>query len=835
MTPMSRIQAALAGQPNSGKSTVFNMLTGARQYVANYPGVTVEKKSGFFSCDTSRVKLIDLPGTYSLTSYSLEERVARDFLLHERPKVVVNVVDASNLKRNLYLTFQLLEMEIPVVLCLNMMDVAERRGLSIDAPKLAERLKAWVVPAVAKRNKGKDELRDAVVSASQAGGTFKPFNMDYGPLEPFLSEIEEKLSQKPGLAYPARWLAVKLMEDDHEARKLIQKDVPNPGELLDLAVQKRKKFTAEHHEVPERHTAYTRHLTACRIHEACVKAEKKSLSTLSDKIDRVACHRYLGPLILIGVIYALYELSIVQGYNLTNYTWPLLAGLRNLAAGLLPDPGFTHDPLIRSLILWFTDSVNALLNYIPIFFILFSLIAVLEDSGYMPRMAFLLDRVFRRFGLHGQSTLPLILGGVYVGGCAIPGVMACKAIPDERARLATILIVPLMNCLAKVPLYILLVSIYFPEHKGLAMFFMATVTLFMALPVAKLLTLTVLKKKESAPFILEMPPYHFPTVQAVLRRAVERVWLFLKKIVTIVAAVAIVIFVLLQFPGLSQERKAHYEALADKAKSEFHGKIQGNPYAEHVQGRNLMALILFQEKYKQERRGVKDKEKARAIDARFQEKNPAFFSIIKPKKDKDAKKVNKAFKKVVKARKKIRREIQGEKINASFLGSLGAALEPVTKWAGFNWRVNVALLSAFAAKESTVATLGTLYQQEESGSGETLESRMKEQETGFTALNALTLMLFMALYPPCIATTIMVKLQSGEIKWMLFSMVYPMVLGITFSSLVFTGGRALGLTGLQAMLAFYGLCVAATVGLALYNPRRKFSYNHAFSKKEENL
>lgn len=813
------ILTALAGQPNCGKSTVFNMLTGARQHVANYPGVTVEKKTGFFGFNGSRAQLVDLPGTYSLTSYSLEERVARDFLLSDKPTVTINVVDASNLKRNLYLTFQLLEMGVPTVLALNMMDVAERRGLSIDHALLSERLGIPVVPTSAKKNQGGQELKDTLHTTARGEVPQAPLNMDYGAMEPDLKHLGTQLAEAHSLDIPLRWLCVKLMENDEQAREIVAQTLPDGVEILADVDRRRVAFEQEHDQAPEQFIAFQRHIAATRIANEAVSKQRADTRTATDRIDKIVCHRYFGPVILVGVLYALYHLSIVQGYELTNYTWPLLAGLRDLVASVLPEQGFLQDPLLRSLGLWFMDSVNALLNYIPIFFILFSLIAIIEDSGYMPRIAFLLDRALRRFGLHGQSTLPLILGGVYVGGCAIPGVMACRAIPDERSRLATILIVPLMNCLAKVPLYVLLVGAYFADFKGVAMFFIATVTILIALPVAKVLSVTVLRDKESAPFILEMPPYHMPTVPGVLRRAVERIWLFLKKIVTIVAAVAVIIFVLMQFPGVSDENMAAYEARGDKAVAVFQKKAAETEFADAVAGERWMDLIRFAEAYKSNRMGVSDRATAKAIDERFKAQNPVFFAMVKGRPGKDAKTMKRALRKLTRKRKAIRRDIKKDRLDASFLGRLGQALVPVTQYAGFNWRVNVSLLSAFAAKESTISTLGALYEQEAVTENMPLEKRMAQQEIGFTPLHALALMLFMALYPPCIATTIMVKIQSGETKWMLFAVAYPMVLGLTISTLVFSGGTALGLTGLQAMGAFYALALAATIAAALWNPK----------------
>ncbi len=809
---------ALAGQPNCGKSTIFNALTGASQHVANYPGVTVEKMYGGYRKNGTKVSVVDLPGTYSLTSYSLEERVSRNFILRDKPSVVVNVMDASNLKRHLYLTFQLLEMEVPLVLNLNMMDVARRRGVEINFDRLAELLGVSVAPTAIKKGEGKKNLLSVISETGLSEKNKRVFRVDYGVMEPFLEEIEKMLADIVAPDYPLRWLAVKLMEADEEVEKIVRQS--GADAVITAVKLKRRVFEDKFDELPEQHIAYARYKAADIVADESVVVKNKENTTWSDKIDKVVCHKIVGPLVLVGVVYALYHLSIVEGYKLTNYTWPLLAWLKSAIASLLPDPAFVTEPLIRSLALWFVDSVNALLNYIPIFFILFALIAILEDTGYMPRMAFLLDRLFKRFGLHGQSTLPMVLGGVFVGGCAVPAIMSTKGIPDERARFATTLIIPMLNCLAKIPLYILMINIYFAAHKGVVMMFMATITLLMALPVAKLLSMTLLKGRETAPFIMEMPPYHLPTLRGVLGRAVERIWLFLKKIVTIVAAVAIVIFVLMQFPGLNSDGRARYAREAEKARTVFNQKIKGNPYADHVRGDNIMALILYADQYKKARMGITDPEKAEAVDSRFVAKNENFFKVIKPGRDKDAKKIQKAFKKLVSARKKILREIKAEKIDNSFLGKIGRSLEPVTQWAGFNWRVNVALLSSFAAKESSVATLGAIYQSDEEGA--TLEKRMAETEKQFTPLHALSLLLVMALFPPCIAAVLTIKIQTGSVKWMLFSMAYQMLLGITVASFVFTGSRLLGLDGLQAMAVFFGIALTFTIVMGLVNPRHEY-------------
>ena len=821
----TKIVVALAGQPNSGKSTIFNMLTGARQHVANYPGVTVEKKTGSFRLKEDRIEIVDLPGTHSLTSYTQEERISRDFLLNEKPALVVDVVDASSLERNLYLTFQLAEMGILLIVNLNMTDVAEKRGLKIDIEKLSREIGVPVVSTVGNRSRGKDELRKAI-GMTLKNGQVTPFRIDYGEaMESVLGLLEKRLSGDPDLSerYPLRWLAIKLMENDPEAQKLIRECSKNGDELLKLVKEERDAFVNDQKSSSQKVIAVARHRTAERIVETSVTCEKKTGKTLTDKIDQAACNRYLGPLILAATIYLMYELAIVQGYKITEYTWPLLAGFRDLVASFLPSEGFIVDPFFRSMPIWVIDGTIAVLNYVPIFLVLFALIAILEDTGYMARMAFILDRVFRHFGLHGQSILPMVLGGLFVGGCAIPGVMACRAMKDEKARMATIMIVPLMNCLAKIPFYVLLIGIFFAGCKGVAMFFISTITIIIALGVAKVLSLTVLRSRPSAPFIMEMPPYHMPTLQGILRRSVERTWLFIKKIITIVIVVSAIVYLLIYFPGISEKRNTYYSDRADQIQKEFFKKTGvNNPYADLLAGDNLSKFAEYWMDYKKAKMRAGKKE---AIDKKFRERDFAFFKIVKKGKyevngeiikDKHAIKTYKAYKKLAKERNGLRRERREEAIISSFMGRAGRSLEPVTRWAGFNWRVNIALISSFAAKENSVATLGGIYQSvQDDDNGDTLEKRIKKKETSWTALHALAIVLFMAMYPPCIATLLMVRVETGSTKWMLFAAFYPIVLGFIISIFVFTGGNLLGLSGFQVMILFYLLAIGFLVSMGL--------------------
>lgn len=819
-----QMHIALAGQQNAGKSTIFNMLTGARQHVANYPGVTVDKKTGYYNDNEGEVEIVDLPGTYNLTSFSLEERVARDYLLNKQPEVVVNVADASKLKRSLYLLFQVMDMDFPTVMALNMMDVAKSHGLEIDVQKLSNKLKIPVIATVGSKEIGKSELQQEIRNASTSQKDNEPLRVDYGDITPTIETLEEVLAKyKQALdGLPIRWLAVKLLERDSEAKRLLSERLPQESEqLLQQAEDLSEKFEANFSIATGDHIMVSRDRLASKITEECVIETKKGQFTFTQVVDKFLLNRALAPIFLLLTIWVIYQLSIVKGYELTHYTWPILAGFRNLVADILPAAGFLHDPYVRSIGLWMVDSANTLLNYIPVFLILFSLIAILEDSGYMARMAFILDKIFHRFGLHGASTLPMILGGIFAGGCAVPGVMTTKAIPDERARFATILTVPFMNCLAKVPLYTLLINIFFVAHQAWAMVFVSTITVIFALLIAKLLSVTVLKTLPTSPFVMELPNYHLPTFRGVVTRAVERTWIYIKKVGTIVVAVAVVVFSLLQFPGLDDERTAFYEAQGEKALAVYHKKISSNPYESMATGSQLVPLINYYSSYKAAKLNARGKSASLAVNDKFKQRNADLFIFVKPGKDKDAKKVNRAIRKLTSKRKSLRRQMKEERIVSSILGRIGKSLEPVTQYAGFDWKVNVALLASFAARESSVATLGVLFQQSDD-ENLSLEERMSKSDAdgGKTALNALALMLFFALYPPCLATAVMVKIQTNSYGWMLFSIIGSTAIGLAVASATFTIGNALGMSGIQMMATFYAMALAILVMVGYYKPRQ---------------
>ncbi|PID57603.1 ferrous iron transport protein B [candidate division KSB3 bacterium] len=802
-----RILVALAGQPNCGKSTIFNMLTGARQHVANFPGVTVEKKQGSYRYGAHHVDIVDLPGTYSLTSYTQEERVSRDFILLEKPEVVVVVVDAANLERSLYLAFQVREMSIPMILCLNMMDVAKRRGFTFDLSTLEKRLGVPVVTTIGAKGIGRDTLKKAIDEmCSSAGHTLNHWQLDYGEiLEPTLKDLGEELSTHEHLMenFNARWLAVKLMESDSEARRIVQHYSRDGGvALAEKADTIRQNFQELKKKSPEKIIATRRYLAASKIIADAVKRPKEKIRTLTDKIDAVVLHRVAAPFILAAVLLVFYQLTMIYGTKLADWCFPYIGQLKVYASNAFYTGDVLRSGLVQSLLAdGVVGGVVAILYYVPIFTVLFALIAILEDTGYMARVAFIMDRVLRGFGLHGQSTLPMILGGVIVGGCAVPGVIATRAMKDQKARLVTILIMPLMNCLAKIPFFILIVGIFFaPQHASLALFGLSLFSFIVALLLAKIFS-RFLVRGETAPFVMELPAYHLPTVGGVVRRMVERVWLFLKKVITVIAAVQIVVWFCVTFPGIGMQREIDFDRQLQEERIAAMDKAgQSNPYNFLWQGDTDYAYERFEQRFKRAKQDAGDDEAALAqVEEKFAAEKLDFFLVanagkaLDGSKDSQAKKAASAMKKYLRNARSLKLERKKAQVNTSYAGQLGRALQPISQYAGFRWRLNIAIISSFAAKESLVGTLGTLYSLEENDSGalETLREAIAVTETGLTIWHALAILAFVAMFPPCIATLIMVKTETNS-RWVLFTSIYPIVIGYIIAVCIFQFGMHFG-------------------------------------------
>lgn len=547
---MSHLTVALAGNPNSGKTTCFNELTGSRQHVGNYAGVTVEKKEGFCSFGPFSFNIVDLPGTYSLSAYSIEERVARDFILHDQPEAVLNIVDSSNLERNLYLTMQLLELERPLVLVLNMIDVAAKRGLRLRPHLLAEKLGVPVVLRSGQQSKrASDILKTLALQAEQK--RVSSFRVFYGEAEPYLQELEaaaEEGAEKLGL--PVRYLAVKLLEQDEV---LLKKTASLPEGPFLLKRAETGRFALAEKGITE----VTSYLVSKRyeqiqllLQSTVVKSSNHKI-TATDRIDHFLTHRLFGLPLFFGLMWLVFNLVFTIGAYPQDWLSSGFEALGKVVSDLLGE-GPLRDLLVDGVL----GGVGSVLSFVPTILILFLAIAFLEDTGYMARAAFLMDRVMQQAGLHGKSFIPLLLGF----GCNVPAIMGARTLESPRDRLVTILVIPFMSCSARLPVYTLLIGAFFDTAwAGTVLFSLYFLGIVVAVLMARIFRTTVFPG-ESEPFVMEMPPYRLPAWRNLWLQMVERSLMYLQKAGTLILAVSIAIWFLTNYPAQDEGNKA--DALA---------------------------------------------------------------------------------------------------------------------------------------------------------------------------------------------------------------------------------------------------------------------------------
>ncbi len=559
---------ALAGNPNAGKTTLFNQLTGARQHVGNYPGITVDHKEGSLHHKNLQITLTDLPGTYSMTAYSAEELVTRDYLVNERPQVVINIVDASNLERNLYLTCQLMELGVPLVIALNMMDVAKDRGIEIKTEILEKLLQVPVVPIIARSGFGKLELLDACLRVTTKETVWNPRDISYGEdLDTTLTELVTKIQQASLLedTYPARYTAIKYLENDDQILAKGRKADPLTASILEDIVDKTASHTHKTLEVfPESIIADHRYGYIKSILRQGVVTHKFDTDRLytSDKIDKVLTNRLVGPIVMLLILFAVYQFTFSWSDIPVTWLENLFGWLGNVVENNLPD-GLLKSMIVSGVI----DGVGGVLGFVPLIMFMFFSIAILEDSGYLARVAFMMDRIFRIFGLHGSSVMPFIVSGGIAGGCAVPGVMATRTLRSPKERMATLLTVPFMNCGAKLPVLALLIGAFFSDKKAMYMFIFTMLAWVVALLAAKLLRSTVLRGAPT-PFVMELPPYRFPTLRGLLIHTWERTYQYIKKAGTVILGISILLWAMMTFPGLPAEKVASFEQQRQAVMSE---------------------------------------------------------------------------------------------------------------------------------------------------------------------------------------------------------------------------------------------------------------------------
>ena len=650
----SNITVALAGNPNAGKTTLFNFLTGLNQKVANYPGVTVERKAGFWKVGDGTASLIDLPGLYSLETTSLDESIARDVLTGDvvgipRPDAIVAVVDATNLERNLYLVTQLFEFGIPVVVALTMIDVFEKQKHQIDVGKLSELLHAPVVEVNVKSGRGKPEL---VESINKIVGS--------KPVIPFIADAHNGNGNGNGNGS--------------------------------------SKIFARYNFISD-------------VVQQSVKHNDREAHQLSEKIDRVLTHKVFGLIILVAVLLLVFQ---------TIFSWATLpmdllekgfGGLGDLIKSQMSE-GILTDLLVDGVI----AGVGGIMIFLPQILLLFLFISILEDTGYLARAAFLLDKLMSRVGLHGKAFLPLMSSFA----CAIPGIMATRTIEDRRDRFATILIAPLMSCSARLPVYTLMIAAFFAGQTvfgflslgAVLMLAMYMLGIFAAVIVAFVLKRTILKARP-APFVMELPPYRLPNVRTIFQNMLTRAWLFVKRAGTVILAISIVLWALMYFPRSERSAVPEQPAVAG--------------------------------------------------------------GLTQPG------------------------DAEGEQLRNSFAGQLGHVIEPVIRPLGFDWKIGVALIASFAAREVLVSTLSIIYNvgKDQNEESETLISAIRNAKKPdgnvvWTPLTAVTLMVFFVLAMQCMSTVAVVRRETNSWAWTLFMVGYMTVLAYVAALITYQGGRFLG-------------------------------------------
>jgi len=657
------VTIALAGQPNVGKSTVFNMLTGLSQHVGNWPGKTVEQKTGQFTYTGQTIHLVDLPGTYSLTANSEEERIARDFILRELPDVVIVIVNAAALERNLYLVAELLALPVRIVLGLNMMDVAKQQGVEIEPHVLEAALGVPVVPLVASRNQGVHELIDAALRLAENPVNFALNRPEIRPdHRPVQDEIRSLIAGKIPSYYPEDWAACKLLEGDTEIIETIQQAAPEAWEHIHALLKQ--------HEDAFLDVAGGRYEWIGRMVRAAISKPRAGVITLTDRLDRVATHPFWGLMVLVGIFGLVFWLTytvampVVDWLDTVVISW-LAAGANGILASA---PQWLISLVMDGLI----GGVGMVLALMPVLVVFFAILGLLEDVGYLARSAYVMDRFMHWMGLHGRSFLPLFIGF----GCNVPAVMGTRIVEERRARLLTILLTPLVPCTARMAVIAFLAPAFFGEWAALITWGLVTLNIIILAFTGIVINRAVFKGAHVA-FIMEMPLYHLPNARTIGLFVWNNTWAFIKKAGTIILFVSVLVWVLAYFPS---------------------GDIQ-----------------------------------------------------------------------------------------ASLLARIGRWLEPLGRPMGLaDWRLVVALLSSFIAKENTIAVLGILY------SAESESGLAKQVANALSPAAALAFLVIQMTFIPCVATVAAIKQETGW-RWTGFSVGLLLMISLCFGILVYQVAHLAGL------------------------------------------
>lgn len=788
----NKLTLALAGNPNSGKTTLFNNLTGSHQHVGNYPGVTVEKKEGFFHYQGREVTVVDLPGTYSLTAFSPEEVVTRNFIAQEHCDVLVNVVDASNLERNLYLATQLLELGQPMVLALNMVDVAASRHIEIQEKALAKKLGIPVVRVVGNRREGMNELLHTVVKAAEPARQ-SGFRIDYGEL------IEERIEQlipllanaHEQLKFPARWLALKMLENDQAILDALRQ-LAGGRQMTAAAQQLRTELAKALGDDPELEIANQRYLFIGKVYRQVVTGDNEETVTPSDKIDRILTNRMFGLPIFLGMMWLVFNLVFTIGDYPKEW---MDQGVKMLAGfvGLHMADGDLKSLVVDGII----GGVGSVIVFLPNILLLFLGIALLEDTGYMARAAFIMDRVMHSVGLHGKSFIPLLLGF----GCNVPAIMGTRTLENPRDRLVTMLVAPLMSCSARLPIYTVLIAAFFSEASaGNVLFSIYLLGIVLAVIMARIFR-SVLFQGDTEPFVMELPPYRLPSGKGLLIHMWERSVLYVKKAGTIILAVSVIVWFLSNYPSQYNASK-DYAALDLQAENAFSLQVKEQvlqPFHIAALSDNPPLQDLIdqmsgeEEEYKSKVGELKKGSPEQVILEQEKQTRIAQLEANSPNLYPYASRYVELKNEMDDQKDQLKKEQAGERVAQSYVGRIGRVVEPLLTPLGFDWKIGVGLFAGFTAKEVLVSTLGTIYNIGAADENSTSLSAALAADPMFSPLVAYALMVFVLVYSPCLATIAVIKRETNSWKWPLFSSAYSTALAWILSFIVYQGGRLLGL------------------------------------------
>lgn len=715
---IKKITVALVGNPNAGKTSLFNIASGAHEHVGNYGGVTVDSKEGKFKHNGYQIRIVDLPGTYSISAYTPEELYVRKYLVEEKPDVVINVVAASNLERNLYLTTELIDMEMSMVIDLNMYDELLASGSQFDYEKLAGAIGIPIIPTVCRTGMGIKDLFDAIIRVYEGKESIvRHIKIYYGnTMENSISRLNIQIGKEdvPNEMFPIRYLSIKLLEKDKAVTDYIKQTYKSADQILSLAQEEIENIETTLNEDTESAITNARYgFIAGALKETYNEKLKDSDATRA--IDALVTNKYLGFPLFFLFMWIMFECTFRLGAYPMEWIESCVEWIGTMVSQYMPE-GMLKDLIIDGII----GGVGGVIVFLPNIVILYAFISFMEDSGYMARAAFIMDKVMHKMGLHGKSFIPLIMGF----GCNVPAILATRTIESRNSRMITMLVNPFMSCSARLPVYLLFAGVFFKSYAGLVLFGLYAIGILLAVVSARIFK-RYLFPGEDAPFVMELPPYRMPTVKSVTRHMWDKSQQYLKKMGGVILIASIIIWFLGYFP----QHSANTDQLDTKIEQ---------------------------------------------IDREFEQ-----GSLTENQKDNQI------------------ADLESQKniahTESSYIGRIGKFIEPVMEPLGFDWRISVSLLTGSAAKEVVVSTLGVLYtgnpdEAENSLQDRLLSSTNPDGTPTFTPLVVASLLLFVLIYFPCVATIAAIKEESGSWKWGMFSIGYTTILAWILSFLVYQIG-----------------------------------------------